>query len=91
MKKFFDQDPDYRERLEKKLAMYEAQTPQYLAYYVSALEDAEDLIVARLRDEFERLVDYARSRLTEDQKKAYVGEMREVVKNIAADLMARGA
>lgn len=90
MKAFYDEKPEYRKEQEEKLARYEAKTPKYKSVEEWRSE-RKDSIVAKPREEFIGLVDYAISQLSEDQKTAYYGEMSEAVKNIAARVAAEGA
>ncbi|MBI5613305.1 hypothetical protein HY947_00085 [Candidatus Gottesmanbacteria bacterium] len=90
MKTFYDEKPEYRKEQEEKLARYEAKIPKYKTVEEWRSEK-KDGIVAKPREEFTQLVDFARSQLTEDQKTAYFGEMSEAVKNIAARATVEGA
>lgn len=90
MKTFYDERPEYKKEQEEKLARYEAKVPKYKTVEEWRSEK-KDSIVAKPREEFTQLVDFARSQLTEDQKTAYFGEMSEAVKNIAARATAEGA
>lgn len=90
MKPYYDEHPDTRKRQEENLARYEAKIFKYKSAEVWQ-SDKKDAAIAQPRHEFDWLVDFARSQLTEDQKTAYFGEMSEAVKNIAARATAEEA
>lgn len=90
MKKFYDENPDYRKEQEEKLARYEAKIPKYKSVEEWRSEKIGN-VVAKPREEFTQLVEYAISQLTEEQKTAYYGEMSEAVENIAARATAESA
>lgn len=86
MKTYYDERPEYRKEQEEKLARFEAKVPKYKTVE-EWRSDKNDLVVAKPREEFAQLVDFARSQLTEDQKSACFREMSEAVKNIAASVI----